>query len=415
MEMRAYVAGVGMTRFGKFLDRGLKSLAAEAIEAALKDAGLDRGRIQAAYMGNAAASVITGQVLIPGEVVLRGMGIGRIPVVNVENACATSATAFHQAAAMITAGVYDVVLVTGFEKLHHQDKLRTFSVFQGAIDVEAAAETMAWLARKAAEAESATGAGTEGQGRSVFMDLYAELARSYMREYGATPRHFAMVSAKNSVHGSLNPKAQYQKALTVQDVLAAPMVVDPLTLTMCSPIGDGAAAIVLVSERTAAELGLRDRVRVLSSVLASGWDHEPAGDDLTAVEYAARAAYETGGVGPDDLDVVELHDASSPAELVHYEYLGLAPKGEGVRLVEDGDTRVGGRIPVNTSGGLLRKGHPIGASGAGQIVELADQLRGRCGARQVAGARTALAENGGGFVGGDVGAIVVSVLRRESR
>lgn len=418
MEMRAYVAGVGMTRFGKFLDRGLKSLAAEAIDAALKDAGLDGSQLQAAYMGNAAASVVTGQVLVPGEVVLRGMGIGRIPVVNVENACATSATAFHQAAAMITAGVYDVVLVAGFEKLHHQDKLRTFSVFQGAIDVETAAETMAWLDRRAAESGSATNPGTAGQGRSLFMDLYADLARSYMREYGATARHFAMVSAKNSVHGSLNPKAQYQDVLTVEDVLAARMVVDPLTLTMCSPIGDGAAAIVLVSERKARELGLRDRVRVLSSELATGWDSEsadgPSHDQRSVAEYAAQAAYESAGIGPDDVDVVELHDASSAAELVYYEYLGLAPKGEGIRLVEDSDTKVGGRIPVNPSGGLLRKGHPIGASGAGQIVELADQLRGRCGARQVAGARTALAENGGGFIGDDVAALVISVLRRET-
>lgn len=399
-----------MTRFGKYLDRGLKSLAAEAIHEALADAGVAPAELQAAYMGNAAAGVMTGQVLIPGEVVLRGMGIGRIPVVNVENACATSATAFQQAAAMITAGVYDVVLVAGFEKLYSEDKRRTFSVFQGAVDVENLSEVTAMLARNALETGAQVDLADAGSKRSLFMDLYASMARSYMKEYGATARHFAMVSAKNSVHGSLNPKAQYQEALTLEQVLNAPLVADPLTLSMCSPIGDGAAAVVLVSERKAREMGLRCRIRVRASVLASGWDYT---EGETVPEYAARLAYEAAGLGPKDVDVVELHDASSPAELIYYEYLGLSPRGEGMRLVEEGATSLGGRIPVNPSGGLLRKGHPIGASGAAQIVELTDQLRGRCGARQVQGARTALAENGGGFIGNDVGAIVVSILQRE--
>jgi acetyl-CoA acetyltransferase len=411
MRMNAYVAGVGMTRFGKVLERGLKSLAAEAIEEALKDAGIQACELQAAYMGNAAAGVTTGQVLIPGEAVLRGMGIGRIPVVNVENACATSATAFQQAAQMITLGLYEVVLVCGFEKLHNEDKRKTFSVFQGAVDLEAIDQVLGDLEKNM----RATGARTDldgaGSRRSLFMDIYAGMARSYMQRTGASARHFAMVSAKNSVHGSLNPKAQYQDRLSVEEVLSAPMISDPMTLLMCSPIGDGAAALVLVSEKKAKQMGLKDRVRVLSSVLATGFDYEDGAQ--TVPEYAAGLAYEAAGVGPDDLDVVELHDASAPAELIYYEYLGLAKKDEGVALIESGATALGGRVPVNPSGGLLRKGHPIGASGAGQIVELVDQLRGRCGARQVAGARTAMAENGGGFIGRDVAAIVVSVLQKE--
>lgn len=411
MRMNAYVAGVGMTRFGKFLDRGLKSLAAEAIDEALKDAGIQASDLQAAYMGNGAAGVTTGQVLIPGEVVLRGMCIGRIPVVNVENACATSATAFQQAAQMITLGLYDVVLVCGSEKLYNEDKRKTFSVFQGAVDLEAIDQVLGDLERNM----RATGARTDldgaGSRRSLFMDIYASMARSYMQRTGATARHFAMVSAKNSVHGSLNPKAQYQDKVSVEDVLSAPMISDPMTLLMCSPIGDGAAALVLVSEKKARQLGLKDRVRVLSSVLATGFDYEEGAQ--TVPEYAAGLAYEAANVGPADLDVVELHDASAPAELIYYEYLGLAKKDEGVALIESGATALGGRVPVNPSGGLLRKGHPIGASGAGQIVELVDQLRGRCGARQVAGARTAMAENGGGFIGKDVAAIVISVLQKE--
>ncbi len=409
---KVYIAGTGMTAFGKCLHRGLKSLASEAIEQALRDAGIETSELQAAYMGNAAAGVMTGQVLIPGQVVLRGMGIGRIPVVNVENACATSSTAFQQASAMIALGAYDAVLVCGFEKLYSEDKARTFSVFQGAVDLEGIDSVMQSLAANLARTGSAADLAGAGHSRSLFMDLYAAMARTYMQEHGATRRHFAMVVAKNSEHGSHNPKAQFRDVLSVDDVLAAPMIVDPLTRPMCSPIGDGAAALVLVSERKAREMGLRDGVRVLSSVLASGWDYA-ADEPVRLAEAAAHRAYVCAGVGPTDLDVVELHDASAPAELIYYEHLGLARPGEAIALLETGATRLGGRIPVNPSGGLLRKGHPIGASGCAQLVELCDQLRGRCGSRQVANARTALAENGGGWIGDDAAAIVVSILQKE--
>jgi acetyl-CoA acetyltransferase len=411
MNQKVYIAGAGMTRFGKFIERGLKSLAGEAITLALSDAGIDKSEINAAYMGNAAAGVMTGQVLIPGQVALRELGIGKIPVVNVENACATSATAFQQAVKMIELGAYDVVLVAGFEKLYSENKQKTFSVFQGAVDTEAMDEVIAAIARNVAATSSTASMQDAGTTRSLFMDIYASMARNYMQETGATARHFAMISAKNSLHGSLNPKAQFQTVLTVDQVLAAPLIVDPLTLPMCSPIGDGAAALVLVSEKKAAAMGLRDRVRVLSSVLASGWDYADEKEKL--VPYASRMAFEAAGVGAQDIDVVELHDASAPAELMYYEYLGFARPGEGCALLESGATALGGRMPVNPSGGLLRKGHPIGASGCGQLVELTDQLRGRAGKRQVQGARMALAENGGGYLGEDAAAIVISILGKE--
>jgi acetyl-CoA acetyltransferase len=406
MSSNAYVIGAAMTPFGKYPERGLKSLAAEAITAALTDAGIESGAIQAAYMGNAAASVITGQVLIPGQTVLRGMGIGRIPVVNVENACATSATAFQQAVEMVRLGAYDLVLVVGYEKLYHADKARTFSVFKGAVDVEALDQVLAGVKASGGDADG-------GRQRSLFMDLYARMARQHMERYGSTVRHFAMVSAKNSRHGALNPYAQFREELTVDEVLAAPVVAPPLTLPMCSPIGDGAAALVVASEAAIRKLGADRAIRVRASVLASGWDYTDQ-DAETVPEYAARLAYETAGLGPSDIDVVELHDASAPAELIYYEHLGFAPRGGGARLIEEGTTSLGGRRPVNPSGGLLRKGHPIGASGAAQIYELVTQLRGEAGARQVAGARAALAENGGGMLGADVAAIVVSVLTREA-
>jgi acetyl-CoA acetyltransferase len=409
-----YIAGTGMTRFGKFLDRGLKSLGAEAIGEALQDAGIEPAQLQAAYMGNAAAAVITGQVLVPGQVVLRGMGIGRIPVVNVENACATSATAFHQAAQMIALGAYDIVLVAGYEKLYSEDKQRTFSVFHGAVDLEAIDQILAGLKENLARTGVQVDLSEAGRSRSLFMDLYGGVARDYMAKTGVTQRDVAAVVAKNSFHGSLNPKAQFRELLTLDQVLAAPEIVPPLTRPMCAPIGDGAAALVLVSKRGARELGLKDRVRVLSTVLASGWDY-PADvpDALRIVPTIAAQAYEQAGLGPQDLDVVEVHDAAAPSELMQYEALGLVEEGGAVALLDSGATRLGGRIPINTSGGLLRKGHPIGATGCAQLVELADQLRGRCGARQVEGARTALAENGGGWVGEDAAAMVITILQKE--
>ncbi len=410
MKQNAYIAGVGMTTFGKHADRGMKSLAGEAIEAALQDAGIDKTGLEAAYMGNAAAGVITGQVCVPGQMVLRELGIGRIPVVNVENACASAATAFDLACTMITCGLYDVVLATGMEKLYHEDKLKTFSVFTGALDLENASGVMRDVRNAMREIGAELPEGG-GRNRSILMDISALIALRHMQQYGTTREQLAMVSAKNSFHGCLNPRAQYQDVVSVQEVLAAREVSYPLTLPMCSPIGDGAAAVVLVSERKARELGLRNPVKVESTVLISGWDYAPD-EEITVAEAAARQAYEDAGLGPDDLDCVELHDASAPSELVYYEYLGLCAKGEGGRLIEEGHTRLGGRIPVNTSGGLLRKGHPIGATGVAQIVELTDQLLGRAGKRQVEGVRVALAENGGGYIGSDAAALAVSILSR---
>ncbi len=410
MKQNAYIAGVGMTRFGKHLDRGLKSLAAEAINAAMADAGIGLADLQAAYMGNAAAAVITGQVCVPGQMILRELGVGRIPVVNVENACATAATAFQQACTMVTMGLYDVVLACGVEKLYHPDKLKTFSVFGGAIDVEAMDTVIAGISNRLSALGVAADSEGAGTTRSLFMDIYAAWALAHMKKYGTTREQFAAVSAKNSVHGSLNPKAQFRDVISVQDVLNARVVSWPLTLPMCSPIGDGAAAAVIVSERRMRELGAARAVKVEASLLSSGWDYAENAESVA--EGSARALYECAGIGPADLHCVELHDASAPSELMYYEYLGLCAKGEGGRFVEDGHSRLGGRLPVNTSGGLMRKGHPIGATGLAQIVELTEQLRGEAGARQVHGAKVALAENGGGFIGIDAAAMVMTLLTR---
>jgi acetyl-CoA acetyltransferase len=411
MKMHAYVAGVGMTRFGKQMDKTLKGLAGEAIKLALADAGMDKSALQAAWMGNAAAGVVTGQEMIRGQVALRDMGIGRIPVVNVENACASSSTAFQQACAMVTAGLYDVVLACGSEKLFHEDKARSFAAFTSAVDVEDPDGALHVLERMAAEVGEPFDAASAGVNRSIFMDIYSVMARKHMKQFGSTKEHFAMVAAKNSFHGSMNPRAQFQELLSVADVLAARTIIEPLTLPMCSPIGDGAAAVILVSERKARELGLRSKVRVAASALVSGWDFTQPGDSVGAL--AAQQAYAEAGLGPDDLSCIELHDASAPSELVAYEYLGLCEPGGSIALIETNATRLGGSIPVNTSGGLLRKGHPVGATGCAQIVELTEQLQGRSGPRQVEGARIALAHNGGGAIGTDAAATVVTILTKE--
>ncbi|WP_031358282.1 thiolase family protein [Caballeronia sordidicola] len=402
MQQNAFIAGVGTTRFGRHSDRSLSSLAHEAIREALEDAGISIDKVQAVWSGNAAAAVTTGQVCIAGQAILRGLGLGSVPVVNVENACATASTAFQQAASMVTLGAYDVVLAFGVEKLYHPDKERVFSVFAGCADVEHPEALNAFVLNEG-RAE-----GGAGQTRSVFMDVYARMARDYMKSAGATAADFAAVSAKNSFHGSLNPNAQFRDVLTAEQVLGAPMIIEPLTRLMCSPIADGASAAVLMSPKAARELGVSKPVKILSSVLASGYDYHDGDEKLTTA--VSRQAYRYAGVGPEDVNCVELHDASSPAELVYYEALGLCAPGEGVRLLKDGDTRLGGRIPVNTSGGLVRKGHPIGATGLAQIHELTTQLRGRAGERQVQNARVALAENGGGFLGEDSAAIVISIL-----
>jgi acetyl-CoA acetyltransferase len=408
MRLDAVIAGVGMTPFGKHLDTGLKALGAEAVAGALADAGIEPGDLDAAYVGNAAAGLVTGQESIRGQVILRSIGLGRLPVVNVENACASASTALHQAAAMVSAGLYDVVLALGVEKLYHADKKKSFAAFSGAVDVEAMQEIMKRLQEAAKQGGAKSGASGAGEKRSMFMDIYAAAARAHMKRYGTTVRQFAGVSAKNSYHGSMNPRAQFRERLSVEDVLAAPMIAEPLTRPMCSPIGDGAAAVVLVSPAKARQMGIARPVRVAASVLRSGWDHGL--DEEGAGELCSREAYEQAGVGPEDLDVVELHDASAPAEIMAYEYLGLCGKGDGGKLIDEGATRLGGRLPVNTSGGLLRKGHPVGATGIAQIVELTEQLQGRSGERQVEGARVGLAQNGGGNIGTDVAAMCVTVL-----
>ena len=401
-----YIAGTGMTVFGRQLDRSLRSLTEEAIREALADAGAEPAMIDQAFFANVAAGPITGQGSVPGQVMLRHTGLLGTPIVNVENACASGSTAVGLACNALAAGAAEVVIVVGAEKLSHHDKARTFAAFEGAYDQE--------------EPPTVTlGRGDGAAARSVFMDVYAGVAREYMKRSGATPDDFAAVAVKAQRHGAMNPKAQYGMGITAREVLDSRMIIDPLTMLMCSPISDGAAALVLATERGLQRVqpqsrpprSTQSRVRVLAATMVSGRDR--GNGDLTAPERAARLAYDRAGIGPEDVDLVELHDAAAPAELIVTEELGLCGPGERPELLRSGATTLGGVVPVNPSGGLLSKGHPVGATGVAQLVELADQLRGRCGERQVEGAKIALAENGGGYLENDPAVATVTILARD--
>ncbi len=410
---RVAVVGAGMTRFGKWMDKTLKDLGREAVEAAMKEAGVDKPAIEAAIVGNATAGLITGQEMIKAQVILREMGFGDIPMINTENACASSSTAFHLAWMYVASGMYDCVLALGVEKLYHEDKRRSFQAIGSAVDMTAIQDLLkATAARGRKEGDKPADAGEgAGEKRSMFMDFYAASAREHMKRHGTTAVQFAKIAVKSHQNASLNPYAQYRETYSVEDILNSPMVAEPLTRLMCSPIGDGAAALVLCSEEKARQLTTKP-VWVTASILGSGKDRAPGEPGVTT--RMARKAYEMAGVGPDDVDVIELHDASAPAELMEYEELGLCKVGEGGKLIEEGTTAIHGRIPVNPSGGLLSKGHPIGATGCAQLTEIFWQLRGDAGDRQVKGgnAKIGLTQNGGGMMRGEAAAMAVHILER---
>ncbi|WP_342214954.1 thiolase family protein [Nocardia cyriacigeorgica] len=397
----AAIVGASMTRFGTFAASTTRSLAEEAVAEALADAGLAASEVQTIFFGNGAAGILTGQEMIRGQSALRHTGLLGRPIVNVENACASASTAFQLAAAAVESGAVEVALAVGAEKLTHEDKRKSFAAIGTAADL---AQLDDFLRAAEEVGMDVAEAGSKG---SLFMDIYAANTRRYMADSEATAADFAAVAVKNRAHAALNPKAQFRKPITVEEVLAGRMVSDPLTLLMCSPIGDGAAAVVVCSAERAARLAAQP-VRVRGYALVSGT--ERADGEPPAVTGAATLAYERAGVGPDDVDVIELHDAAAPAELIAYEELGLCGPGEGAALLRSGATGLGGRRTVNSSGGLLSKGHPIGATGIAQLVELTDQLRGRCGHRQAENPRVALAENAGGFLTHDPAAATVTIL-----
>jgi acetyl-CoA acetyltransferase len=395
-----YIVGVGMTHFGRHLDRTEKQLTALAVEDALRDAACERKWVGAAFHGNCGQGYMQGQHFIRGQVALLPLGLQGIPVTNVENACATASTAFHMALAYVRAGNADVALAVGTEKMYSVDRAKMFGVFDSGWDLDLVEQTRARFVAMGEGVELPAGS-TSPKPYSPFMDVYAGFARRYIRRFGVTQRQLALIAAKNHTHAVHNPRAQFRAAMTADEVLAAPPITYPLTLPMCSPISDGSAAAIVCTGAALSRYGFERRraVRVLASVMRSASERDV--DDLEhhLTRLAANAAYEQAGLGPQDIHVAEVHDATSMGELMQTEMLGFCALGEGGAFAESGATSLGGSIPVNPSGGLESKGHPIGATGLGQIFELVGQLRGECGARQVAGARVAMQENGGGIWG----------------
>jgi acetyl-CoA acyltransferase len=357
-----YIVGIDMTRFGRYPDRTVVQLAADAVLLALDDCGLSIRDIQALYSGNIGETMT-------GQRTLQLVGQMGIPVVNCTNACATGATAFREAWIAFKAGLYDTVLSVGVEKM-----------------------AAGMIVKKKVGNEPMP---TEGViGSETMPAVFSAVGLEHARKYGTTLEQFAKVSVKNHHHSTFNPKSMYQKETPLEEVMNAEMIAYPNTKLMCSVNVDGAAAAVLMSERRARECGLMGHaVRVRASALASdAWSprNQVMQDVNTVSQQAARIAYEMAGLGPEELDLVELHDCFATAEIVHYENLGLCGPGEGGHLIDSGATALGGRIPVNVSGGLLSKGHPLGATGIANLYEVATHLRGAAGARQVPGARIGL-------------------------
>jgi len=357
-----FIVGADMIKFGRYPDRTPGQIAAEASLLALDDAGLsikDVGAMYAASSFNAASMI--------GQQVLKQIGQTGIPCINVSNACASGATAVREAFVGIKSGIYDVALAVGAEK----------------------------NPRGMLGGPPTDGPVQEGLFGSVSMPaVFAEAGMVHANKYGTTIEQFAKVSVKNHHHATMNPKAAYRTETPLDEVLASEMIAWPLTKLMCSANVDGAAAVVLVSEKKVRELGLSRAVRIRASALTSDpfEERNPVMFDANSVtRIAAKQAYEMAGLGPEDLDLVELHDCFATAELLHYENLGLCADGEAGRLIDSGETALGGKLPVNVSGGLLSKGHPIGATGVANMVEIVEHLRGEAGARQVEGARIGLA------------------------
>ncbi len=461
-----YVIGTHIIKFGRYEEKGIKDLTAMTVDGVLTDAGIGKADIQSAWFSNSGWGMRNFQHCIRGQVALRPIGIDSIPITNVENACAGGSTAFHGAWKDVALGVSDVSLAVGAEKLYDRNKYAVFAGFLSGLDTGALAGMIGQLkdfapnpadvpadqlsasrgSRRARrpgglrgrardwwnrfaifvilgeslgydtvrQLVKAGGGGSGGAGgdRSPFMDVYAFAARMHMKKYGSTQRQLAVIAAKNHWHSTMNPNAQYTFDLSVEDVLRDRIVSYPLTRAMCAPIGDGSASAILASEDVVRRVGAGARaVRVRASILVSGkargWDDPDIG------ERASLLAYERAGLGPSDIQVAEVHDATAFGELLQSEALGFFPRGEGGGRAERGETRVGGRLPINPSGGLLSRGHPIGASGLAQIHELVTQIRGEAGKRQVAGARVALAENGGGALGNEEAAMCVHILSRS--
>jgi acetyl-CoA acyltransferase len=380
------IIGVGMTRFGKYVDRSPQDLGGEAVWKAIEDANVSIKDINVAYVANAVGQQLTELKGTIGQHVLTSAGIFGIPVINIENACSGGSTALRGAFLEVASGNCDIALALGVEKLFCGDS-----------------------ARSAAAMASGTIYAKFG---FMFVGLYAMQLRKWMEKYGVTKEHFAKVVVKNSYNGSLNPNAQFQKPMSMEEVLNSRVIAEPLTQFMCSTMADGAAAAIICSKDLASQYTSKPLIDIAACELVSGTFTFPDEPHEEITTRAAKRAYEKASIGPEDIDVAEVHDGMAPAELRLYEELGLCKEGEAAAMIDEGKTTLTGEIPVNPSGGLAAKGHPISATGLAQVAEVVWQLRGEAGPRQISNPKVGLTENAGGWSMDDNAACAVTILKR---
>lgn len=387
------IIGVGAHPTGQFTEKPMKELTYTAVWNALNDAGVKPSDLDCAYVGNSLGGLLTGQEGIRGQVMLQYSGITGIPIVNVENACASAATALRGAWLEVASGAADVAIAVGVEKMYVGDSARTIGALSAVSELDLSQMGMQFTTSYAIHPK---------------INL-----KSRMDEYGWTTEDFAKPAVKNSYNGSLNPLAQHRRALTIEQVVQSRIVVDPLTLFMCSSISDGAAAAVLCSTDIAKKFTSKKPIQVAACVLRSGVYRLPDDGLEDSATTTAKAAYEQAGIGPKDIGAIELHDAMAPAELMLYERLGLCAPGEGPRLIDENITTLRGRQPVNPSGGLCSRGHPVGATGLLQVAELVWQMRGEAGERQIdKPPKVTMAQNQGGLLLGQDSAVYgVTILK----
>lgn len=408
MSNDVWILGIGMIKFGKFLQRSIKDMTGQVIDEVLKDCGFSRNDIQAAWFSNSSWGIYSFQHCIRGQVALTANGIQGIPITNVENACASGSTALHGAWTAVRAGLYDFTLAIGAEKLYDEDRAKVMGGFMAGTDVEEMGRVVTRLQEQESKEREEKKQQEAAGGHSAFMDFYAAGARAHMKAYGSTQKQLAFIAAKNHNNSTLNPLAQYTFPQTVEQVLNDRIVAYPLTRAMCAPIGDGAAAAIICSDDFLKKRPSNRAIKIRASILEGGIRTGPG--DIG--ERAGKRAFKMAGIEPKDVDVMEVHDATAFGEVSAMEALGFCPRGDGGLIAERGDTALNGRIPVNTSGGLISRGHPIGASGLAQIYELVTQLRGEAGKRQVSKHRIAMTENGGGTVGAGEAAMTIHVLEK---
>jgi len=383
-----YILGISMNRFGKYPDKTLAELAYDPIWDAINDSNIDPHSIDISFVGNAYGGLITGQESVRGQTILREAGLFMNPIINVENACASGSTAFYLAHRAVASGQAEVALAVGAEKLFCGDTARSLQALSTSSDLE-----------------------IEGKMGIVFAGIYAMRLQTHARKYGITRSQMAKVAVKNHDHGALNPLAQHRKRFTEEEVLASRVVVDPITLLMTCPLGDGAAACIVGTREAALAMGKRP-VKIASTVLGSfgyAWQ-----DSESVTTRVAKQAYREANITPDQIRIAELHDAVAPIEMFLYEELGLCGPGESKRLVDNREVWFDGRLPINTSGGLTAKGHPAGATGISQLEEIVRQMRGEADGRQVKPLPDiGMAENGGGNVAGETAAVAMHILKAE--